>query len=216
MKLVRRFVLVFALVIVTASIGGAYATFTYPAFDTPDLSVNNYLSLSHFEFSPDEVLPGGSGSGGAGGSSDIPVEVGQDHMELIENILNHRSYGLNATKKPIIHNVLNIDDNVIYCDQNVQGGNLKHLAIDQSDNAQRLYFVVHRISATEYHTYTMLASDTKKTEGSYIEVYRTVMVKGENKVWTAPYSQKGKAKVYDPGSIVDQAIDVHSFIDDRA
>ena len=213
MKLLGRLILPLMLLIITLATGGAYAVFSYQNQPPNDLMASSNITLSDFEFSPEEVLPGGSGSGGTGGTSGEPVQVGENHMELINNILNHMSYGLNATAKPIIHTVLNANGKVIYCDQNVQGGNLKHLAIDKSDNAQKLYFVIHRISATEYHTFTMLASEVDAPISTWIEVYKTIMIKNDEGKWIYTYSHKGKAQVFDPGSIVDQAIDVNTYQD---
>ena len=106
----------------------------------------------------------------------------------------------------IIHQELAGDGDVIYGDQNVQGGNLKHLMIDSSA-VDRLTFLIVRISATEYHTYTYVSADVSGglPGQSRVHVYRTVMKKGDNGVWSAPASYEGYATVSAPG-IVYRAI----------
>ena len=131
-------------------------------------------------------------------------------MELLDMILYKASYGLNATKKPIIHNYLQDEGDVIYCNQNVQGGNLKHLMIDSVSSADRLYFVVTKISDVEYHTFTLKSNDLDKDMGTEIPVYKTIMQKDTQGEWSATKSFFGYAKVYYPG-IVQRAIDVKSW-----
>lgn len=205
MKTLRRLILPMILCAVLLT-GGVYGLFYYQNEKPSDVSVGNDISMEVFGYPPDEIIPGG-------GDNDDPIEVGNDHMELIHNIVYHKSYGLNATHKPIIHEVLSEDGNVIYCDQNVQGGNLKHLAIDKSDNSQKLYFVISRKSATEYHAFTMRQLDVNRTVGTRITVYKTLLIKGSDGKWIYTLSYKGMAEVNNP-SITGQAIDVNTFIAD--
>ena len=81
--------------------------------------------------------------------------------------------------------------------------------IDSSSDTERLYFIITKISDTEYHTFTMRYEDlTTKTVGAEIEVFKTIMVK-ENGKWDATYSYRGMAKVNSPGT-VSRGIDVTS------
>lgn len=177
-------------------VGSVYATWQYALQRAPSANENVSLTLNEFFYKPEEVIPGGS----------IEAPLGEDHLELIEMILNEASYGVNATKKPIIHTVLS-RNHVIYCDQNVQGGNLKHLMIDSSENADRLHFVISKASDTEYHAFTFSYYDMRNGAiGSEIQVYKTILEKGANGRWTAPRSFIGVAKIFDPG-IVSKSID---------
>lgn len=101
--------------------------------------------------------------------------------------------------------------NVIYGNQNVQGGNLKHILTSQT-NAENVQFCITRISATEYHTYTFSQNLLNATAyGNQIEVYKTVMVKDEDGIWSAPKSFKGVALAFDPG-IVSRSIDISTWV----
>ena len=136
--------------------------------------------------------------------------MGENHYSLIEKILNEASYGLNATKKPIVHELLTKPGDVVYCNQTVQGGNLKHMLLDAAEGAEFLYFVVTKISDTEYHAFTFVEDALGGPYGSEIEVYKTVMVCGDNGIWTAPNSYKGYAKINEP-VVVSRGIDVTSW-----
>ena len=127
---------------------------------------------------------------------------------MINAILNTKDYGLNETKKPILHTYL-ADDGIIYCNQNVQGGNLKHLMIDQVTGSERLYFVITKVSDTVYYTYTMRYNDLSLPIGTRIQVFRTTMEK-QNGKWSATGSVSGYASVNDPPP-VSRAIDPSTF-----
>jgi hypothetical protein len=192
-------ILVFSILLVFF-IPGVFAFWGYGS-PIPGEPASFAASLMEFGYKAEEVLPGG-------GSVSAPV--GENHLALIEKILNEPSYGLNATKKPIIHNTLSYPGAVIYCDQKVQGGNLKHLMIDRTSNAEKLYFVVSEVSDTEYNIFTLVANDLKGSIGSEIEVYKTVVVKGTDNKWKATVSYHGYAKIVSPGK-VSRAIDVSTW-----
>lgn len=165
-------------------------------------SVLNYEFLPLSAFAPDEVLP----------DDEQATQVGENHMALIEKILNEdqKGYGLNETRKPIIHNYLNKVGDVVYCEQNVQGGNLKHVMIDELVSANQLLFQIEYVSDTEYVTYTYRAEDIDNaTVGDVIPVFRTIMTK-ENGVWDASKSYEGGAAVCNP-SEVGLAIDSSTY-----
>ena len=177
----------------------AFALWIYYDPMTP-VSDDLSLSVGLFDYAPEQVIPGEEAD-----------DIGENHLRLIENVLYEASYGLNATKKPIIHEELAQDGDVVYGDQNVQGGNLKHLMID-SAAVDRLTFLIVRISATEYHTYTYVSADVSGglPGQSRVHVYKTVMKKGDDGVWSAPASYEGYATVSAPG-IVYRAIDYRTW-----
>ena len=157
--------------------------------------------LNTFDYPPEEILP----------DDDISSSLGENHLLLVTEIIEDSNYGLNATRKPIIHNYLKEPGDVIYCSQNVQGGNLKHLMIDSVSEAERLYFVVTKISDTEYHTFTMNNSDVQdKAVGTKIVAYLTVMKKSDTGEWSAAYSHRVLVSVNAPG-VVSKGIDVTSW-----
>jgi len=187
--------------ILVMSLSGVYATWRYAVLKIPTTQENLSWSMTLFEYAPEEILPGG-------GTEVAPM--GENHYTLIEKILNEASYGLNATKKPIVHELLKKPGDVVYCNQTVQGGNLKHMLLDAAEGAEFLYFVITEISDTEYHTFTFVEDALGGPYGSEIEVYKTIMVCGDNGIWTAPNSYKGYAKINEP-LVVSRGIDVTSW-----
>lgn len=173
--------------------------------DLPIDSVHTGLEshLNAFEFKPEEVLPGGDV---------IAPSLGENHLKMIDNIVNEADYGLNATKKPILHNLLEEPGDIVYCNQSVSGGNLKHIMPDFSSETEKLYFVITKVSDTQYDAYTLTAADTSKPIGTYVLTYKTVIIK-ENRVWKATTSYIGYAQVNAPG-IVGRAIDISTWTSD--
>lgn len=196
---VIKLITVFALIL-SVAVPGVFAYWQYSHL-APNPSDGDVASdISVWDYPPEEIVP----------DDDTSSSLGENHLVLIQMILNEASYGLNATKKPIIHNYLKNPGDVIYCNQNVQGGNLKHLMVDSSSESDKLYFVVTEISDTEYHTFTLRYADiTDNPVGTRIVVYKTVMIK-ENGVWEAKSSYYGTAEVNDPGT-VSRAIDVTTW-----
>ena len=190
--------LLIALVMCLAT-ASAYAVWTYAS--EPTNSTQNALSLGGipFKYAPSQILPGDQDS----------TDLHSNHLNLIGNIVNHIDYGLNATKKPIIREMLEEGAGVVYSGQNVQGGNLKHMLVNTSD-VDALAFVVQYSTATEFIAYTFCENDANGDNlGDYIEVYKTVIEK-KNTKWEATLSYKGEAKVFDPG-IVSYSIDVTTW-----
>ena len=182
------------------TIGGVFATWQYTTISPNDTSDTFSITTSEFEYTVEEVLPG----------DEEADKLGENHLLLIERILNEIDYGLNATKKPIMHNYLKKDGDIVYGNQQVSGGNLKHILIDGT-TAEKLMFLVTRISATEYHAYTFSAYQSSNTAmGEYIEAYKTVLVK-ENGVWDASKSYLGKAKVF-YSAVSVRSVDITTWV----
>ena len=200
MNAVKYAIIIFSIVSML-TVPGVYAYWQYshsPVYVEPQ-SMSSHMN--EFYYLPEQIVPG----------DDNATSLGENHLLLITEIIEESSYGLNASKKPIIHNYLKNPGDVLYCSQNVKGGNLKHLMIDGVDGADRLYFVITKVSDTEYHTFTFLYDDmTDNSIGTEIIAYRTVMRKGDDGEWYASYSHRGVAKVNDPG-VVSRGIDVSSW-----
>lgn len=148
------------------------------------LDVN--VDLIEFEYTPEEILPGGD--------NNEQVQVGQNHMQLITNVVDHVTYGLNATSKPIVRELLEDGATAVYSNQNVSGGNLKHMLLDDY-RMEALDFAVKYETDTFYTTFTFeskwLAS---RYVGTTIAVYKTEM-HYQNDKWVATRSYKGTAVV---------------------
>ena len=200
MKTIAGMLALLCAVTLLITVPGVFATWLYAGGSIDDIAAAIDLSIKEFEYAPEEIVPTGP-----------EAPVGEDHLALIEMILWEASYGLNATKKPIMHQRLENPGDVLYCDEKVQGGNLKHLMIDGLSESERLYFVMQKVKDGEYNAYTMRYVDIRyKAIGTEIEVYKTVMIRDEKGVWDAVRSYKGFAKVNDP-SIVSYGIDVTTF-----
>ena len=125
------------------------------------------------------------------------------------SIVNHVDYGLNANKKPIIRNLLLKDRvGIVYGDQSVSGGNLKHMLLNTSD-VNALMYAVEYVSDTEFNAYTFIESELDSDNvGSYIQVYKTTIVNDGG--WKATLSYEGRAKVCRPG-VVSYSVDVTTW-----
>lgn len=165
------------------SASGVYATWLYaePPLDPAEQQIG--LSLSVFDYSPEEILPGGD--------NEAP-EIGQNHLSLIELILNDPDYGLNYGSKKVLHNYLK-SDGVVYSNQKVSGGNLRHL-LNPTANTHNMYYCLEKISDTVYYAYTFSMSDLSTAGGSTVEIvaYRTVFEKTDK--WNATTSHYGRAR----------------------
>lgn len=185
-------------VVILLSISGVYANWVYPMSMLSNYTMT--ITPRAFKWEGSDVLP-----------DDDQNAIGENHIVLLENILFEANYGLNADKKPIIHNLLNNAGDVVYCQQNVKGGNLKHLMIDNTD-AFSLLFQVEYVSDSEYVIYTYSAPLIREASvGDYIEVFITTAKIDGDGIWQAVSSSVGEAKVISPGGKVPKAIDSATF-----
>lgn len=127
--------------------GGAYAVWYYAA--QPADSVGHGLGVSIGDF-----LWEGSGS--------LPTdtEVGENHLSLIDNIINHPEHGLNASKSYLNEQI----------DERKDGGTgwrngldtLGSMAVTQSEELEEIFgleasqldFLIQFVSDTEYYLFT--------------------------------------------------------------
>ncbi len=172
--------------VIVFSIGGVAAGWIYPEGPNSPEFQEFGMSASLFEYKPEEILPGGD--------SEKP-EIGQNHLALIDLILNERDkgYGLNINNNVVLHRYLR-NDGVVYSNQKVTGGNLKFI-LDPSNNTHGLYYCVEYVSSTLYYAYTfstVALNDAGGTEAE-IAVYRTILEKTDK--WNATLSYYGYAKV---------------------
>ena len=168
------------------SVGGAYATWRFADRETSAVQEQMGIVLMDFEFAPEQLLPGGEVE---------EAELGESHFKLIDLILNEddKGYGLNINNNVLIHQYLR-KNKVVYSNQKISGGNLKHI-LDPQNNTHGLYYCVEKISDTEYYCYTFETDDLELYGGTNGEIvaYRTLLVKTD--IWRATSSAYGYATV---------------------
>ncbi len=171
--------------IFTFAFNGVSAKWFYGATG-PIQSISIQYKLEDFYWEGSGLLPDNEAN-----------QYGENHIALLQKIIDDISYGLNTTEKPILHNYLEQVGDIVYCEQQVEGGNLKHLMLDGT-GAYALLFQVEYISATEYHVYTYSQEDaTDNTIGTRIEVYQTIVAQTNGK-WDGVKTRIGSATVTDP------------------
>lgn len=205
MKLKRfRIIICLIFLVLAMVVPGVYGNWSY-YIDSPVVDeANRGIILGGFYYNSQEILP----------DSSEDIKNKENHYLLIENILNHNKYGLNSNDKEVIHNYLGEDGNILYGQQSVSGGNLKHVLV-KNTSAENVQFVITRISATEYHAYTYKIADLNGTAmGSYLEVYKTILVYGEHEdgeaEWHLHGSLHGYAQAFAP-KVVSKSVDITTF-----
>lgn len=170
-------------VLLNLSFDGVWSQWQYSDSQAESVQRASGASIKEFLWDSEEILPGE-------GNTDI----GTNHLLLLNEILHNRKMGLNgqktalfdATKKNVI----------LYSVDNVQGGNLKHLFIDELQGAQRLDFVLCYISDTELHLYTF--ENASLTNGvvdqTNITVYKSILI-STNGTWDSIGTMYGHSVV---------------------
>ena len=171
--------------IMLLSVGGVFATWKYAEFSPDEKSQEIGLSLSGFDYPPEQILPGGD---------TIEAEIGENHNKLIELILweDDKGYGLNINNNVLIHQYLR-SHKVVYSNQKISGGNLKFI-LDPHNNTHGLYYCIEKIDNNLYYCYTFDINALSTASGTteYITVYRTSLVKTD--IWRALTSYEGIAQ----------------------
>jgi hypothetical protein len=117
---------------------------------------------------------------------------------------------LNATSKPIVLNLLLKEKGVVYSDQKVSGGNLKHMLLGSSD-VDKLMFVMQYVTDTEFAAYTFSGNDAVYANmDAYISVYKTQIIYQDGQ-WESVRSFTGQAKVFRPAT-VDISVNVETWV----
>lgn len=167
------------------TLGGVWASWTYAEAPAPSVSEKTGLSISAFDYTPEEVLPGGD---------IVESELGGNHYVLVDLVLNenNKGYGLNINNNVVLHRYLR-QQPVVYSNQKVSGGNLKFI-LDPQNNTHGLYYCVEKVTDTEYYCYTFSTDDLVTAAGTDVKIpaYRTTLVKTD--YWRATVSYLGHAK----------------------
>ena len=200
MKILRFLpLLVCFLIIIT--VGGTYATWKYAELGPQNVQQNVNVSISVFDYPPEQILPGGD-------TQEAPL--GENHLKLIELVLweDSKGYGLNLNDNVLIHQYLK-SHKVVYSNQKISGGNLKFI-LDSRNNTQGLYYCIEKVSDTLYYSYTfdVNALSTASGTNEYITVYRTSLVKTDE--WRATTTYEGIAQTKRLSELGESA-DPHSL-----
>ena len=167
------------------SIGGAFATWKYADLSADEVNQDLSLSLSVFEYPPEQILPGGDTE---------QAQLGENHLKLVELVLweDKKGYGLNINNNVLIHQYLK-NNKVVYSNQKISGGNLKFI-LDPHNNTHGLYYCVEKIDNSLYYVYTFDVDELATASGTteYITVYRTSLVKTDE--WRSTVSYLGIAQ----------------------
>lgn len=180
--MIKRLLPVILGLVLLLTTGGVYATWLYSANGTPPVFHLFDIDLGVFDYPPEEILPGGENE---------DPEIGQNHLALIDLILNDLDYGLNYGSKKVLHDYLE-DEGAVYSNQKVSGGNLRHL-LNPTDNTHNMYYCLEMVSDTVYYAYTFSMDELSTAGGSTVEIvaYRTVLEKTDK--WYATTSYYGQA-----------------------
>jgi hypothetical protein len=185
------------------SVGGVYATWNYtnngPTPKDHELSIR----LGEFNWA---------------GSGDLPTDdaIGENHLSLIDQIINHPEHGLNTSKSYLNEQIKDRQDGGI----GWSGGRdtLGSMAVTQSDELNDIFglasfsldFLIQFKSSTEYYIFTTGEDLGQRGEiniwgnnktpgkptvpigGNIYPIYRTRVVKIDG-VWTAVETKAGYA-----------------------
>ena len=184
--MIKQYAMILICVILLVSTGGVYATWQYAEIAPKPAGQEIGVSISVFEYTPEEILPGG-------GENTGEVELGQNHFAIIELIVYTAPNGYNLNNSGSLLHSLIKSNGVVYSNQKTGGGNLKFI-LDAKNNTHYLYYLIAKESDTLYYIYTFNIDDLSTAGGtdSEIPVYRTSVVKTDR--WEATVSQIGYAK----------------------
>lgn len=202
--MIRRFLVITLCIIMVFSVGGVYATWKYSNVGPNPFDFSINIRMGEFEWS---------------GSGDLPTDdaIGENHISLIEQIINHPEHGLNKSNSYLNKQIEKRQDGGI----GWSGGRdtLGSMAVTQSEelhdifglSAYNLDFLIQFKSGTEYYIFTTGVNlgekgeinilGNNKTPGkptvpigeNIYPIYRTKVVK-ENGVWKAVETKAGYAK----------------------
>lgn len=200
--MIKRYAMLLLLLVAMISVGGVYATWQYSSSGPNPGSVEIPVGLNEFNWA---------------GSGDLPTDdaIGEDHLALIQQLLDHEEHGLN-TKNSYLNEQI---------EARQSGGfgwrgrdTLGSMAVSQSKelaeifglDSNNLEFLIQFVSDTEYYIFTTgeyLGESgeinfwgNNKTPGnpavpigeSIYPIYRTKIVKTDGK-WVAVETKKGYA-----------------------
>ena len=173
-----KFITLLCALLILSSMGGAFAAWSYASAPTDARNSSAGLSLAEFIWAPEDILP-----------TETP---GENYMDLLTSLLENSKGGLNSGKDTLEKAVRKY--HVVHCEQNVTGGNLKHLRDLFTDKSEMLDFIVQYKTDTEFHVYIFETDDVEQgtVDVTQIKVYKTILLLEKGK-WAAGESQFGHA-----------------------
>ena len=200
---IKRYAIILTCLVLIMSTGGVFATWQYSSIGPNPSYVDIPLRLGEFNWT---------------GSGDLPTDdaIGEDHLELIQQIINHPEHGLNTSGSYLNDQIKDRQDGGI----GWSGGRdtLGSVAVTQSQelteifglDSNNLEFLIQFVSDTEYYIFTtgeylgergeINIWGNNKTPGNptvpigenIYPIYRTKITK-TNGVWAAVETKKGYA-----------------------
>lgn len=185
------------------SVGGVYAAWHYPSTGPTPVSQEISIRLGEFNWA---------------GSGDLPTDdaIGENHLSLIDQIINHPQHGLNTSGSYLNDQIKDRQDGGI----GWSGGRdtLGSMAVTQSSELNEIFglsafsldFLIQFKSSTEYYIFTTGQELGERGEiniwgnnktpgkptvpigGSIYPIYRTRVVKVDG-IWTAVETTVGYA-----------------------
>ena len=205
------------------SIGSVYAMWQYAESSSRSVSYSLVIKMSEFNWS---------------GSGNLPDDdtIGENHIALIERIVNHTEHGLNTSKSYLNEQIKDRQDGGIGWSSGRD--TLGSMAVSQSDeleeifglSAENLTFLIQFKSNTEYYIFTTNVYLGERGEINFwgnnskpgnpttpigqniYPIYRTKVVK-TNGVWAPVETKEGYAKSdwYDESRRNANATQIPSF-----
>ena len=143
----KRISLVLLCVVVLLSVGGVYATWSYSTDAHIASKMEFPLRMGEFNWT---------------GSGDLPTldEIGEDHISLIQQIVNHPQHGLNTSRSYLNEQIADRQDGGLGWKDGRD--TLGSMAVTQSSElseifgleANNLQFLIQFKSSTEYYIFT--------------------------------------------------------------
>lgn len=198
-----QFVSFILCIVLIFSFGGAYATWEYSNSGPDPSSIDISIKLGEFNWV---------------GSGDLPTDslIGEDHIALIQNIIDHSEHGLNTSKSYLNEQIEKRQDGGIGWSSGRD--TLGSMAVTQSEelteifglDASNLDFLIQFISSSEYYIFTTGVNLGERGEINWLgnnskpgnpttpigkaiyPIYRTLVVKTNGK-WAAKETKAGYA-----------------------
>lgn len=203
--MVKRFSIILSCLVLLASTGGVYATWQYSYMGPNPEAMEIPIKLGEFNWT---------------GSGNLPTDdaIGEDHLSLIQQIVDHSEHGLNTSGSYLNKQIEDRQDG----GWGWSGGRdtLGSMAVTQSTELKEIFgldsnnleFLIQFVSSTEYYIFTTgvylgergeinFWGTGNKTPGNptvpigqnIYPIYRTRIVKN-NGVWVATETVEGYAK----------------------
>ena len=143
----RGYLSLVMLILVSLTVGGVFATWKYSNLGTNPSYIDIPLKLGEFNWA---------------GSGNLPTDdaIGEDHIALIEKIINHPEHGLNTSRSYLNEQIEDRQDGGLGWSSGRD--TLGSMAVTQSEelteifglDANNLEFLIQFKSSSEYYIYT--------------------------------------------------------------